>query len=180
MIEPLVIHRSIWAAAKALKYPTLAFIVVLIYTAFMAFTNAVEKGLLLVCSGPWFVIYTVVFFLAILDWRDERYEVTEDGKFKVHYRKLFRLRTEAEGNVKNIENIRIVHRGAMQNLFPYGDMYVQVGWEKRRFVLRDVPRPSKAREELLKRVDQAKAVTEEQEQSTEILDELLQMLEETE
>ena len=82
-----------------------------------------------------------ILYLNVNDWHDDVYTVDERGELRIQYRTLLRYRSVRHGPISALQNTWTVQRGLLRWIFKFGDIYLQVGWSRLPFCLRDVQNP---------------------------------------
>ena len=83
----------------------------------------------------------IVLWLNFNDWRDDLYSIDENGEFNIQYRTWMRYRSSRRGPIASLQDAWVVQRGPLRFVFNFGDIYIQVGWSRIPFCLRDVQDP---------------------------------------
>jgi hypothetical protein len=97
------------------------------------------------------VIAIIIFGFDLRDATDEKYEITEDGKISILYRKWATFYSPRSGDVSRVDTGYIIQDGLLANLFNYGDVFLQVGWSKTPFKITEVNNPQKVLRTILER-----------------------------
>ena len=92
-------------------------------------------------GGPFW--FAANFYLRIRDVRDERYELTEDGKLRFTYRTLGVFESTPEGPIDRVDGGKFVRQGFLEYFFNFGDVILQVGWDRSKYIMKDVYRPAR-------------------------------------
>jgi len=89
------------------------------------------------------ILVGIKFWFALEDQLDEKYEVTPEGVLKATYKAPLKMFATQSGPVHRVDSGYFSRRGFLALLFNYGNVYLQVGWAQRRFVLLDVHKPAR-------------------------------------
>lgn len=98
-------------------------------------------------------IAIIIFALDLRDATDEKYEITENGKIRILYRKWATFYSPRSGDVSRVDTGYIIKDGFLANALNYGDVFLQVGWSKTPFKITEVKNPQKVLETILDRAN---------------------------
>jgi hypothetical protein len=148
MQNTLLIRRSIFSIWRWIKYPAPFALACITFIAFIAATGAFPLPVIAIISIALVSISAVLLIAGVRDWRNERYDVDENGVLHIFYKTGWRYSSSREGHISKLQDVYIVRRGFSEHLFDYGDVYLQVSWSKEPFVMRDVNKPKKVKNTL--------------------------------
>lgn len=150
-VTDLVIRRSIFAAGRWLAYPAVLLVCCLVLVAGVVATRALHWFFIVIISTGSLSVTIAVIWLSALDWYDEYYLIDDEGQLIISYKTPLKYDTTRNGPISALQDVWCVRRGLWKIVFDYGDIYLQVGWSRRPFVLRDVSHPYSMKERIRQR-----------------------------
>lgn len=92
-------------------------------------------------------------FMEFTDWYLDTWIVTTERIINVEQHGLF-SRTASELHLMNIQDVTSEVHGLIRTFLNFGNVYIQTAAERERFNFKDVHRPEKLREQILRLVDE--------------------------
>jgi len=141
MEETLTIRRSPFAALRWLVKPAALVLSCITIIVGLSATRATYWIFIFALGVAMLPLSLIILYLNFNDWANDVYTIDQNGDFRIEYRTWLRYRSVRRGPISALQDAWVVQRGATRLVFGFGDIYVQVGWSRRPFCLRDVQDP---------------------------------------
>ena len=147
-MKTLTVRRSPFAALRWLVKPVALVLSCVAVIIGLSVTRATFWIFIFALGIAMLPISLAILYLNFNDWRDDVYSIDENGDFRIEYRTWLRYKSVRRGPISALQDAWVVQKGLLRFVFHFGDIYMQVGWSRVPFCLRDVQDPYDAVNEI--------------------------------
>jgi hypothetical protein len=127
------------------------------------FIDAIENKLADPFVGPIIVLVASMYvlgvwlfgFLEFTDYYLDVWIVTNERIINIEQKGLF-TRVASELHLSAVQDVTSEVKGVLHTLLDYGHVHIQTAGERTRFIFKDIPKPEKVKEEIIRFVDEDK------------------------